>query len=42
MSDTAAKTVRNVLTAFDPTIGTANIDLDATYDNSFAQKAPKY
>jgi NitT/TauT family transport system substrate-binding protein len=42
MSDTAAKTVRNVLAAFDPTIGTASIDLDATYDNSFAQKAPKY
>ncbi|MBY3307613.1 ABC transporter substrate-binding protein [Rhizobium laguerreae] len=42
MSDTAAKTVRDVLAAFDPTIGTADIDLDATYDNSFAQRAPKY
>jgi NitT/TauT family transport system substrate-binding protein len=34
-----AKTVRDVLAAFDPAIGSAKIDLEATYDNSFAQKA---
>ncbi|MCW2241427.1 ABC transporter substrate-binding protein [Azospirillum canadense] len=39
LSDQGAKTVRDVLAAFDPAIGTAPIDLAATYDNRFAQKA---
>jgi NitT/TauT family transport system substrate-binding protein len=34
-----AETVRNVLAAFDPTIGSDKIDIKATYDNSFVKKA---
>lgn len=41
MSANSAKTVRNVLAAFDPEIGSANINLDATFDNSFAEKVGK-
>jgi NitT/TauT family transport system substrate-binding protein len=41
MTDEAAKTVRNVLAAFDPDIAAAKIDLDATYDNRYVQKVPK-
>jgi NitT/TauT family transport system substrate-binding protein len=41
MTDEAAKTVRNVLAAFDPAIAAARIDLDATYDNRFVQQARK-
>jgi NitT/TauT family transport system substrate-binding protein len=41
MTDEAARTVRNVLAAFDPGIAEANIDLAATYDNRFVQKVPK-
>jgi NitT/TauT family transport system substrate-binding protein len=39
LSAEGAQTVRDVLTAFDPSIGSASIDLGATYDNSFAGKA---
>lgn len=39
LSAEGAKTVRDVLAAFDPAIGTASIDVAATYDNRFAQKA---
>jgi len=41
MTDEAARTVRDVLGAFDPAIAAAKIDLGATYDNSFVQKAGK-
>jgi NitT/TauT family transport system substrate-binding protein len=41
MTDEAAKTVRNVLAAFDPDVEAAKIDLDATYDNRYVQKVPK-
>ena len=34
-----ADTVRKVLSAFDPTVGSSKIDINATYDNSFARKA---
>ncbi|RDJ19905.1 myristoyl transferase [Bosea caraganae] len=34
-----AQTVRDVLSAFDPEIGSAKIDITETYDNSFARKA---
>jgi NitT/TauT family transport system substrate-binding protein len=39
MTHAAAKTVLDVLGAFDPAIAAAHIDLNATYDNSFVQKA---
>jgi NitT/TauT family transport system substrate-binding protein len=39
MTDEATETVRKVLAAFDPEIAAAQIDLKATYDNSFVQKA---
>jgi NitT/TauT family transport system substrate-binding protein len=39
LSDEGAQTVRDVLTAFEPSIGSAKIDIKATYDNSFAKKA---
>ncbi|ARP82606.1 myristoyl transferase [Bordetella genomosp. 8] len=41
MTDEAARTVRNVLAAFDPAIASARIDLDATYTNRFVQQVPK-
>jgi NitT/TauT family transport system substrate-binding protein len=41
ISDEGAKTVSDVLNAFDPTVAAANIDLKSTYDNSFAEKAAK-
>lgn len=41
MTDEAARTVRNVLAAFDPAIAAARIDLDATYTNRFVQKIPQ-
>jgi len=41
ISDEGAKTVSDVLNAFDPTIAAAKIDLKSTYDNSFAEKAAK-
>jgi NitT/TauT family transport system substrate-binding protein len=39
MTDEATRTVRDVLAAFDPEIAAAKIDLKATYDNSFVEKA---
>ncbi|GAB2916004.1 ABC transporter substrate-binding protein [Paraburkholderia jirisanensis] len=39
LASDAPQTVRAVLAAFDPSVATAQIDLHATYDNSFAQKA---
>lgn len=39
LSDEGAKTVRDVLAAFDPAVASAKIDLANTYDNSFAEKA---
>jgi NitT/TauT family transport system substrate-binding protein len=39
VSDEGARTVRDVLAAFDPTIGAAHIDLSATYDNRYVKKA---
>lgn len=41
LSDQGAQTVRNVLAAFNPEIGTAPIDLKGTYDNHFALNADK-
>ena len=41
MTDAAAHTVHDVLTAFDPDIGKASIDLKATYDNHFVENAGK-
>lgn len=41
MAADAPKTVRAVLAAFDPSVAAANIDLNATYDNSFVQRANK-
>jgi NitT/TauT family transport system substrate-binding protein len=41
MTDEAARTVRDVLAAFDPAIAAAKIDLAATYDNRFVQKVPQ-
>nr|WP_309904667.1 ABC transporter substrate-binding protein [Caballeronia sp. LZ035] len=41
MTDAAARTVHDVLTAFDPDIGRAPIDLKATYDNRFVENAGK-
>jgi NitT/TauT family transport system substrate-binding protein len=34
-----AQTVRDVLSAFDPTVASARIDLTSTYDNRFVEKA---
>nr|WP_260858235.1 ABC transporter substrate-binding protein [Paraburkholderia sp. BCC1885] len=42
MADDAPKTVRNVLAAFDPSVAAANIDLRATYDNSYVERADKH
>jgi NitT/TauT family transport system substrate-binding protein len=42
MAADAPKTVRAVLAAFDPSVAAANIDLNATYDNSFVQRANKH
>ena len=39
LTEAAARTVRDVLAAFDPAIAAARIDLGATYDNSFVEKA---
>lgn len=39
LSAEGAQTVRDVLTAFEPSIGSAKIDINATYDNSYAKKA---
>jgi NitT/TauT family transport system substrate-binding protein len=39
LSAQGAQTVKDVLAAFEPDVGNAKIDLSATYDNSFAQKA---
>ncbi|AOB32002.1 myristoyl transferase [Bordetella sp. H567] len=39
ISDDGARTVRDVLAAFDPSIGAAHIDLAATYDNRYVKKA---
>jgi NitT/TauT family transport system substrate-binding protein len=39
LASDAPQTVRAVLAAFDPSVAAAQIDLRATYDNSFAQKA---
>jgi NitT/TauT family transport system substrate-binding protein len=39
VSDDGARTVRDVLAAFDPTIGAAHIDLASTYDNRYVKKA---
>lgn len=41
MTDAAARTVHDVLTAFDPGVGPASIDLKATYDNRFVENADK-
>ncbi|MDR5833926.1 ABC transporter substrate-binding protein [Caballeronia sp. LZ034LL] len=41
MTDAAARTVHDVLTAFDPDLGHAPIDLKATYDNRFVENADK-
>ncbi|ACL57234.1 ABC transporter substrate-binding protein [Methylobacterium nodulans] len=41
MTSEAAKTVLDVLTAFDPVLGAAKVDLGATYDNTFVERAPK-
>ncbi|SAL76790.1 transport protein [Caballeronia arvi] len=42
MTDAAAHTVLDVLTAFDPDIGKAGIDLKATYDNRFVENSGKH
>jgi NitT/TauT family transport system substrate-binding protein len=42
LASDAPQTVRAVLAAFDPGVAAAHIDLRATYDNSFAQKAAKH
>jgi NitT/TauT family transport system substrate-binding protein len=42
MSADAPPTVRAVLAAFDPSVAAAHIDLDATYDNRFAERAAKH
>jgi NitT/TauT family transport system substrate-binding protein len=42
MAADAPKTVRSVLAAFDPAVAAANIDLSATYDNSYVQRADKH
>jgi NitT/TauT family transport system substrate-binding protein len=39
VSEDGARTVRDVLAAFDPAIGAAHIDLAATYDNRYVKKA---
>jgi NitT/TauT family transport system substrate-binding protein len=39
ITDEGARTVRDVLAAFDPTIGAAKIDLAATYDNRYVKRA---
>jgi NitT/TauT family transport system substrate-binding protein len=36
-----AKNVYKVLNSFEPTVQAAKIDLEKTFDNSFAQKALK-
>ena len=41
MTEAAARTVFNVLAAFDPAIAKAHIDLQSTYDNRFAENAGK-
>ncbi len=41
MTDEATRTVRDVIAAFDPEVAAAKIDLKATYDNSFVEKAAK-
>jgi NitT/TauT family transport system substrate-binding protein len=41
MTEKAAKTVYDVLTAFEPAIADAHVDLAATYDNRFVEKVPK-
>ena len=39
LTEAAVRTVHDVLAAFDPAIAAARIDLGATYDNSFVEKA---
>jgi len=39
MTDAATRTVRDVLAAFDPDVAAADIDLKATYDNRFVERA---
>ncbi|CAM3735591.1 ABC transporter substrate-binding protein [Bordetella sputigena] len=39
ITDEGARTVRDVLSAFDPSIGAAHIDLATTYDNRYVKKA---
>lgn len=41
MASDAPKTVRSVLAAFDPAVASANIDLNATYDNRYVERADK-
>lgn len=41
MTDAAARTVHDVLAAFEPGIAQAHIDLKATYDNHFVENAGK-
>jgi NitT/TauT family transport system substrate-binding protein len=41
MTDEATKTVRDVIAAFDPEVAAATIDLKATYDNRYVEKAAK-